>query len=155
MMASITKSQHTLVYLLIKAAIVSVVVLLLASCTMNNWGEKLSYKKGELYFTKKVTKEEAQKLADYLQGVGFFNDDKRTSAQLDKSGTDTFLCRFVVIDSFLNKPEMYAYWSAQAASMSKNVFADKPVLVHFCDAYFETKKVVQPAQPSEAANAAE
>lgn len=154
-MTSITKSQHTLVYLLIKAAIVSVVVLLLASCTMNNWGEKLSYKKGELYFTKKTTREEAQKLADYLQGEGFFNDEKRTSAQLDKSGTDTFLCRFVIVDTLINHPQVYAYWSARAADISKKVFADKPVLIHFCDPYFETKKVVLPPPPTQSAEAAE
>jgi hypothetical protein len=145
MMASLTKSHNTFVYLLIKAAIVSLVVLLLASCNMKDYGTKLKFKDGELYYTKNVAKEDADKLGNYLVDKGFFSDDKRITVQLDKGGKDTVLFRFVVIDSFVNKPQYADLWQAMAGELSKDVFSNKPVTVHFCDKYLTTKKVIEPA----------
>jgi hypothetical protein len=141
MMASLKRNTGTLTYLLIKFAIVSIVVLLVSSCS-SNYGTRLEYKKGELYYTENAKKEDAEKLGSYLLERGFFYDDKRTSGQLDAKG-DTVLFRFVIMDGFADKPEMIDLWKRTAADMSKQVFNNKPVNIHFCDKYFKTEKVVE------------
>jgi hypothetical protein len=140
MMASLTKNTGTLVHLLIKAAIVSFIVLLMASCS-SNYGTKIEYKKGELYYTNNVTKADAEKTGAYMLKYGFYRDDKRTSAQLDKSG-DTVLFRFVAMDEYIDKPEFIQLWRTTAVDMSKQLFNDKPVTIHFCDKYLKTEKVI-------------
>jgi hypothetical protein len=142
MMASIKKNGNALVYLTIKAGLVALVVLLIASCSSPDYGTKLEFKKGELFYTKNASKEDAEKLGSYLLERGFFFDDKRTSGQLDTKG-DTMLFRFVTIDSFVNKPEFADLWKRTAADMSQKIFNNKPVTVHFCDKYLKTEKVIE------------
>ncbi|HEX2631164.1 MAG TPA: hypothetical protein VHM26_19250 [Chitinophagaceae bacterium] len=140
MMASLKRNTGTLTYLLIKFAIVSIVVLLVASCS-SNYGTKLKFKKGELFYTENAKKEDAEKLGKYLTEKGFYSDDKETSGQLDAKG-DTVLFRFVTIDSYLDKPDFIDIWKRTAADMSQQLFNNKPVTIHFCDKYLKTERVI-------------
>ena len=60
--------------------LIAIAGLVLSSCT--NYGKKLQFKKDELYYTDRTTKEEAEKLGNYLVEQGFFTDnpDKRITA---------------------------------------------------------------------------
>ena len=98
---------------------ITFISLFLVSCT--NYGEKLSYGKNELYYTKNVTKDDATKLGNYLKEQKFFTDDDRTiSVQLDKT-KDTFLFRMVVLDSALNDKNFIANANAFPADLSEHV----------------------------------
>lgn len=109
----------------------------------DQYGEKLMFKKGELYFTKTVTKDEAQKLGDYLVKEGFFSDNNTVSAQLNKEG-DTYQFRMVTLEAAREKPETVEIMKAAAQEISANVFDGKNVVVHLCDEYFKTLKIVTP-----------
>lgn len=113
----------------------------LSSCT--NYGTKLKFKKGELYYTKNATKEEAEKLGNYLVAQNFFTDDHAITVQLDRAG-DTTLFRFVVKDEFISKDDYAAQAASFCNSLSKDVFNNKPVIIHFCDDHLKTKKIVYP-----------
>ena len=115
--------------------------LVLTSC--NNYGTKLKFKKGELYYTKKVTKQQAEKLGNYLVAQNFFSDDHAITVQLDKSG-DTTLFRFVVMNEYLNNEDYARQAATFCNEISKDVFDNKPVVMHFCDDHLKTKKVVYP-----------
>lgn len=112
-------------------------------CSCKNYGEKLPYGKSDLYYTDNVSKEEAKKMGDFLQANQFFPEDKKISVQLDKA-SDTFLFRMVVMDNFLNDSSYAESAKFTVGEISKNVFDTKPVIMHFCDEYFKTVKVVRP-----------
>jgi hypothetical protein len=118
-------------------------IALVIICSCKNYGEKLQYGKSDLYFTENVNKEEAKKMGDFLQASQFFPVDKKISIQLDKA-SDTFLFRMVVMDSFVNDSSYIETAKLMVSEMSKNAFAEKPVIMHFCDQYFKTVKIVRP-----------
>ena len=107
----------------------------------NNYGTKLKYKKGELYYTKAVNEAEAKKAGEYLQNIGYFNDDKETSVQVDKSG-DVYAVRFVVVEGADKNEEYAKKFQAVAREMSQNVFDGKKAEVHMCDDHLKTLKVI-------------
>lgn len=116
-------------------------LLILASC--KNYGKKIPYGKSEVFYTENVTREQAQKLGDYLNQNHFFKDDKKASVQLDKSA-DTFLFRMVVLDNFVNDESYINNAKIFTTELSDKVFDQKPVLINFCDKYFSTVRVVRP-----------
>src|SRR2546421_7095270 len=72
------------------------VLLPLAITGCNGYGKELKFKKGQLFYTSKVTKDEADKLGNYLVKEGFFTDMKEITVQLNKSGS-TYEFRMVVL----------------------------------------------------------
>ncbi len=117
---------------------------LMACEQYGGYGEKLTYfKKGELYFTKTVTKDEAQKLGEFLVKEGFFSEDATVSVQLNKEG-ETYQFRMATMESARDKPETIEIMKAAAQEMSADVFDGKKVVVHLCDEYFTTLKIITP-----------
>ena len=124
--------------------IISIIVLSLAICSCTDYGQKINYGKNELFYTKNVTKSDAEKLGNYLESQRFFlNDGKTVSVQLDKF-KDTFRFRMVVLDSFINDKNFEENAKAFPTDLSKNVFENKPVLAHFCDNRFNLVKIIRP-----------
>jgi len=125
-----------------KYIIIAVLALTFTSCS--NFGEKLNFGKNELYYTKNVTKSDAEKLGNYLTEQQFFSNDGNTiSVQLDKVN-DTFLFRMVTLDSALNNTSFVENAKVFPAMLSENVFNKKPVVMHLCDNRFNLEKVVRP-----------
>lgn len=123
----------------LRPLIVSTLILVtLEACT--NYGTKLTFNNGELYYTKNVTSEEADRLGNFLVADGFFGGDE-ISVQLDKQA-DTYLFRMASREgvedsaSFLNLAKIYT------GRLSSEVFNGAPVDFHFCDTDLKTKKVV-------------
>ena len=121
----------------------ALVSILFSSCS--DFGTKLKYGKGELYYTKNVTEAQASKLGTYLKEQQFFTDERKISVQLDKS-SDTFLFRMVVLDSFLNNPGYLDMARTFTGELSENVFEKKPVVIHFCDNKLKTERVIKPGE---------
>jgi|CXWL01.1.fsa_nt_gi hypothetical protein len=104
-------------------------------------GEKLTFKKGELYYTKNVTRVEAQKLLDYLGKEGFFSDTDERSVQLDKvDGIHAF--RMVVRAGLQNDPKTMKTLTAFGRELSRDVFGGAPVNVHACNDKLVTQRVM-------------
>jgi hypothetical protein len=111
---------------------------LLAAC--NNYGTKLTYKKGELYYTSSVNESDAKKLGDFLD-KNYFTDDKEATVQLNKEG-DTYQVKFVVKDGAEKDQTIVDNFHQFGAQISKEVFKDQKVEIHLTDNTLKTVKVV-------------
>lgn len=66
------------------AALALGIAILLVGGTMvgNDYGDKLVFERGELYYQNPVTQDEAKRVGEYLKTIGYFSGNKATSAQL-------------------------------------------------------------------------
>lgn len=113
--------------------------LVLAGCT--NYGTKLEFNKGELYYTDKVTEAEAQKLGKFLVDASFFNGDEK-SVQLTKEG-ETYQVRYPIKEGFEKDANYEKTAAFFGAALSKELFDNKPVEIHMTDDALKTIKVVK------------
>jgi hypothetical protein len=113
--------------------------LVLAGCT--NYGTKLEFNKGELYYTEKVTEAEAKKLGNFLVEASFFNGDEK-SVQLTKEG-ETYQIRYPVKEGFEKDANYEKTAAFFGAALSKELFDNKPVEIHMTDDGLKTVKVVK------------
>jgi hypothetical protein len=117
------------------------VVLPLVLTACEDYGRKLQFGKGELFYTQNVGEAEAKKLGTYLSKSGFFDDEKEKSVQLDKSG-DIYQVRLAMQKGAEEDSTILQGAKGYAIAIAKNVFDDKKVEIHLCDQYFETRKVI-------------
>lgn len=108
----------------------------------SNYGTRLEFNGGELYYTQNVTEPEAKKLGDYLVKEGMFNGTPKT-IQLDKSGS-TYQVRMVIQAGKENDKEILDGMKIYATDISKDVFANAATEMHLCDDSLKTLKVVKP-----------
>jgi hypothetical protein len=108
----------------------------------SQYGLKLIFNAGELYYTQPVTRSEAEKLGQYLVQAKFF-DGKPKSVLIKKSG-QTYQFRYVVIGGYEQKEEYIGHVKEFSTELSENVFHNAPVDIHLCDAEsFKTLRVVK------------
>jgi hypothetical protein len=117
-------------------------VLLTVGLACGNYGTKLEYNNGELYYTDNVTESDAKKLGEYLVNAGFFNG-KKITVQLDKAGT-TYQFRMVVQPEKQNDEPTMLLMKTFAAEISEEVFNDAPTELHICDEQLKTLRVLKP-----------
>jgi hypothetical protein len=115
------------------------VVMVITSCS--NYGTKLEFNGGELYYTKNVNKEDAEKLGKYLVKSEFFNGRPKT-VQLNILN-DTFQFRMVVKEGNEKDQATIDLMKVFAGDISRDVFNGKIVELHMCDKYLKTIKIVQ------------
>jgi hypothetical protein len=118
--------------------LIGVALLKITSCT--NYGKKLTFNGGELYYTTQVTEADAKKLGDYLVKEKFFDGNKKT-VQLNKNG-ETYEFRMVVIKDGEKGPDTVATFTSVAKELSENVFSGAKVVVHLCDDHLKTLRVI-------------
>lgn len=108
----------------------------------DQYGAKLIFNAGELYYTQPVTRSEAEKLGQYLVQAKFF-DGTRKTVQINKSG-QTYQFRYVVIGGYDQNEEYIDVVKQFSAELSGGVFHNAPVDIHLCDAEsFKTLRVVK------------
>lgn len=121
-----------------KVLSILLMAVLLASCT--NYGKKLEYGKGELYYTDKVSEAEAKNLGKYLQDIKMFPEGKEVSYLIDKDG-ESYIFKLVLSDEkYLNEQSYIDDSELLAGFISHDVFNNKPVYFWLCDDNFEPKK---------------
>jgi len=121
--------------------------LLLAVVTLTgcNYGKKLTFKKGELYYTDKVTEDEANKLGEFLVERKYFTDDKEVTVQLNRED-GVYQVRMVVVDDYKSMKDVYpTAYQVLAARISHEVFDGKTVEIHLCNDRLKTREVVKPS----------
>ncbi|BBM86561.1 hypothetical protein [Candidatus Uabimicrobium amorphum] len=104
------------------------------------FGKLLTFNEGELYYTKSVTKNEADTLGKYCVASGFF-DGQRKTIQLDKKD-NTYLFRMVCLKEYRNKASYKILCGLMATEISEEVFGGQPTQVHLCDDRLETVTVI-------------
>ena len=112
-------------------------MLLLVSC--NDYGEKVSEGKAEVYYKDGATKDDAQRLMDYLFDIGYFDKDQESSVQITKSGK-SYIVKLVTKPEYIKKEELYPEYQNLRMSMSIKVFDNAPTELHLCDDQLKTKK---------------
>ena len=113
----------------------------LTSC--DNWGEKLTFNGGDLYYTENVTKDDADKLGNWLVENEFF-DGKEKSVQLDKK-EGSYHVRMVVGEEFREDEVYKAQVGVFATLIETSVFKGNNVEIHMCDESFKTLHVIEGA----------
>lgn len=109
---------------------------------MQSYGQLLILDNIELYYTDKVTKQNAEKLGNFLLESGFNNSGGTKTVQLTKEG-NTYQFRMVVLEGF-DQDEYYEEIARDfAVYISEYVFDGKPVEMHLCNEYLETLKIVK------------
>ncbi|NLJ06779.1 MAG: hypothetical protein GX437_03810 [Sphingobacteriales bacterium] len=117
------------------------IVLLLLAVACSNYGEKLEFNKGQLYYTENVSSEDAQKLGEYLVKVGFFDGNPKT-VQLDRRN-DTFLFRMVVKKEKQDDSNSVVLLKLFAMKISGEVFNGSPVNAYICDDRLKTVREIR------------
>ena len=105
-------------------------------------GTELIFNGGQLYYTSAVTKEQAEKLGNYLVKEEFFDGNPKT-VQLNRTG-NTFEVRMVVKKGVEQDQEFIDLCKLMCIEISQNVFDSAQVDVHLCDEQLTTLKVVVP-----------
>lgn len=124
--------------ILIAVVLIGVALLRITSC--NNYGKKLTFNGGELYYTSQVTEADAKKLGEYLVKEKFFDGTKKT-VQLNKN-EGTYEFRMVVIKDGEKAPNTVETFTSVSKELSENVFNGGKVVVHLCDDHLKTLRVI-------------
>ncbi|MFO0866202.1 MAG: hypothetical protein U0744_16400 [Gemmataceae bacterium] len=116
------------------------VVSLVSGCS--SYGPNVSSGTIDVHYKGKATKEEAQKLANYL--IGAWGDaPHRRTVQLVKEG-DAYQFRMVVKKEFQKDDGTMKKLAFDAARISRDVFDGAPVELHACDEHLATLRAIPP-----------
>lgn len=94
--------------------------------------------KSELYYTKEVSKADADQLVAFLN-ENYFQDSKPATVQLAKPN-GKHQVRFVIDESKLDQTELP--FMAMGYLMSMKLFDNQPLEVHLCDTKLKTIKTI-------------
>ena len=117
-----------------KIGLLLIVFLSLVVC--KNYGKKLEFNKGEVYYKSPITDLEAKELGEYLTEKDFFDGNPK-SLQLVKQD-DIYKLRFVIKKEMRESKDILNSLEQISALTSSAVFDDSPVEVDICDNYFNT-----------------
>jgi hypothetical protein len=124
--------------ILIAVVLIGIALLRITSC--NNYGKKLTFNGGELYYTSQVAETDAKKLGEYLVKEKFF-DGTRKTVQLNKNG-GTYEFRIVMIKDGEKATNTVETFTSVSKELSENVFDGSKVVVHLCDDHLKTLRVI-------------
>lgn len=140
--AAITlKKYQSAIASLLSKLMVFLSIAFIWSC--GNYGRKLKFNQGQLFYTSTVSESEAQKLGQYLVQQGFF-DGKEKSIQLNKSG-NIYQFRMAIKKGYERDPNLINFAKKISQELSKDVFNDAPVEIHLCNDNLQTLKTITAA----------
>ena len=104
-------------------------------------GERLLFKKGELYYQSPVTEAQAKSVGDYLVQEQFFSDDHVVSVQLGQQ-QGIYRMRFVIDPAHVDDPLTAIQFGNFGGDVSQAALAGAPIEVALCDGYLKPIKVL-------------
>jgi hypothetical protein len=110
----------------------------------SEYGNRMPFERGELYYNEPVTPLEARSVGDYLVQQEFFNQQKATTAQLNNE-QGIYQLRFVVNAEAIDTPLVNIQFGLIGSHIAQNVLSGKPFEATFCDQYLKPFKVVAPS----------
>jgi hypothetical protein len=105
-------------------------------------GTLIEFNRGKLFYTSAVSREEAQKLGEFLFRERFFDGNPK-DVQLHKEGR-TYEVRLVVQEGTERNPQTVEVMKQFGVEISNRVFESAPVDIHLCDTFLRTIRVVVP-----------
>ncbi|MDP4145908.1 MAG: hypothetical protein Q8936_15710 [Bacillota bacterium] len=121
--------------------VISAVILSLAFYSINIPDQKLIFKGNELYYTDRVSKQDAENLGNYLSEQGFFNENRKTSVKIDKL-SNTYKFSLIIDKNHLEDKELEQSVKDMINILSKNVFNSNKVDIVLCDDVFKPLKTI-------------
>lgn len=115
------------------------IAVLFVSCS--NYGEKLEFNKGEVYYTEGISQEMAEKLGNFLVTSGYFDGNPK-SVQLTKDGEKGYLFRMVFQEEAINDPQYEQLAKMFSWQISQEILSGEPVTMEFTDDTFKTQKSI-------------
>lgn len=115
-------------------------IFIMPSVFRDKLGTELNFNKAQLFYTSTVTKDEAERLGNYLVKQGLFGDNPMT-VQLNKSG-NTYQFRMVGKEGIDRDPDVINSLKELNELISENVFNSSPVETHICNDKLKTIRVV-------------
>lgn len=108
---------------------------------LGDFGKRLTFEGGEVYYRPPVKTTVARKLGDYLVSEQYFAKGRRNSVQLVSKG-DGYQVRFV----FTKKPDdrIVTVFRNAGPKMARKVFGDAPFTIAFCDEMVSCYKTIGP-----------
>jgi hypothetical protein len=100
---------------------------------------KLTFGRGELYYTDPVTAEQARAVGDLLHKFGFFTDDRSVSVHLGRE-QNIYQIRFVINRSGVDDPSVVKDFRVLARAVAEQALGNEPVMLHLCDEELQTLK---------------
>jgi hypothetical protein len=124
-------------------------LLLAAVCVMAalpllepGYGERITFKGGSLYYREdSVSRHEAERLGELLNGLGYFSDDRKSDVQLVRDGGVLDL-RFVTSQEARSSSNFLLPFAALVAKLSEAFGA--PLKAELCDEHLEPTVAVPP-----------
>ena len=99
---------------------------------LGDFGKKLMFGKGELYYKKGIEKAEAQKLGVALKQLRYFAADRTTSVQMGKEGA-VYVLKFEVDKKLLDKkPAVVQAFQQMGSALRKDALNNAPVKMKLC-----------------------
>lgn len=125
--------------------------LLITAC--NSYGDKIKINnKSEVYYKDGATKDDAQRLGNFLLKNNYFDSLSEKSVQVSKN-KDTFDVKFVVDKAKVEQQGNSEFlFQILGAAIRSEVFANKPVKVILADPYMKGFKDILPYSLNEPAD---
>jgi len=117
----------------------ALIILMFSSC--NQSYPKQDFKKGELFYTENVSKEEVSKAGAFLEEMSYFTDERKTSILLDKNA-DTFYIQIVVDKRYHTDTSYDESFKALANLAELSIFDGKKTIVELSDRNLNVKRRV-------------
>ena len=124
----------------ISKIILSFSLLIFLACS--GYGEKLQYKKTEVYYTAKVEKADAEKLGEFLVSSEFAGENEKSIQLTKDEKTNHYIFRMVTTKEASESKTYETIFKIYAKQISDSVFNKQPVDFHICDNTFNTIKVI-------------
>jgi|GEM_PF-751225 len=120
-----------------------------APSSTEDYGQKLEFNKGSIYYTSSVSQSEVNRLGGYLVKEGYFNGIPK-DVMIGKKGSK-YEFKIVVNKEYKIDNEVVRVFEFAARDISDRVFAGAPVEIHLCDENLQTIRIIKPDQNQESA----
>ena len=105
---------------------------------------RLTFKQGELYYGRPVTRDEARSVGEYLVEKQFFSDERRITVQLHQE-RGRFLLRFVIKSEHAEDPLTAIEFGMLGSQIARDVLGGKQIEVGLSDDHLNLIRVVPPS----------
>lgn len=107
-------------------------------------GNRLAFERGELYYNDPVTREEAQRVGEYLRGLEIFTAQKAATVQFDKED-ERYKIRFVVDPAVAEGTLVNVQFAVIGNDIAHNVLSGMPLDVILCDENLKPLRTLVPS----------
>lgn len=111
---------------------------------VSNGPSVLAFKKGDLYYAKPVTAEEAGRVGQFLVDEQYFSESKGVTVRLDHQSA-RYQIQFVIDPSFADNLSTVTQLGVMGGKISRDVLGGKPVDVLLSDNRWKLIKAVPPS----------